>query len=131
MELTRILLVEDDPDIQVVAAFALSELGGMTVETCDSGQQALARAEAFRPDLIAIDVMMPGMDGPSTLRALRATPATAPIPAVFMTARVQAEDIAAYRALGAIGVIGKPFDPVTLAAQFRALWQDWCRESGS
>jgi CheY-like chemotaxis protein len=120
--LERILYVEDDPDIRTVAAFALKAVGGFTLRVCASGEEALEGAPAFRPDLILIDVMMPGMDGPSTLSALRGLPETAGTPAIFMTAKVQPSEVARYKEMGAVDVIPKPFDPMTLAATVRAIF---------
>jgi two-component system, OmpR family, response regulator len=120
--LTRILMVEDDPDIQAVAQLALEALGGFTVEMCGSGGEAVQTALVFAPDLILLDVMMPGMDGPSTLRALREVAQTAGIPVIFMTAKVQASEIAQYKEMGALSVISKPFDPMLLPAMIRDMW---------
>jgi len=122
-ELRRILHVEDDADIREIATVALEAFGGFDVASCAGGEEALARVTDFTPDLLLLDVMMPGRDGPATLAALRALPATAHTPAVFMTAKTQAFEIAAFEALGAIGVITKPFDPATLSEQLRALWE--------
>lgn len=122
MELNRILMVEDEPDIQTVARLALETVGGFTVETCDSGEQALTTAPAFAPDLILLDVMMPGMDGPTTLKALRRVPELAEVPIVFMTAKVQPQEVESFMGLGAEAVIAKPFDPMTLADQVRDIW---------
>ncbi|HOD31909.1 MAG TPA: response regulator [Holophaga sp.] len=121
--LTRILMVEDDPDIRAVAHLSLTAVGGFTVALCASGEEALAQAEAFAPDLLLLDVMMPGMDGPDTLAALRAKPALAGVPALFMTAKVQPQEVAHYRDLGAADVLPKPFDPMALPGQLRALWE--------
>ncbi len=122
-KLTQVLYVEDEPDIQMVARLALESLGGFTVEICSSGDEALARAPAFKPQLILLDVMMPGMDGPTTLKKLRGLPQFADTPVVFMTAKVQPGEVAGYRELGALDVIAKPFDPMTLADQVKAIWQ--------
>jgi CheY-like chemotaxis protein len=124
-DLRRILYVEDEPDIQTVAKLALETLGRFEVATCSSGEEALREAPRFRPDLVLLDVMMPGLDGPATLRALRAVPELAPIPAIFMTAKVQPHEVAELKQLGAIYVIAKPFDPMTLADQIRELWRQW------
>lgn len=121
--LQRILYVEDEPDIQAVARLALEAVGGFTVDIAGSGEAALARVADFRPDLLLLDVMMPGMDGPATLRALRALPGVANLPAIFMTARVQPHEVAELLAEGAIGVIAKPFDPMMLAVSIRQLWE--------
>lgn len=121
-KLQRILYVEDEPDIQAVARIALEMVGGFTVEICSSGKEALTKAPGFAPDLLLLDVMMPGMDGVSTLHALRALPAIATVPAIFMTAKVQPQEIAQLMAVGALEVIPKPFDPMTLADQIRQIW---------
>jgi len=120
--LQKILFVEDDPDIQMVAQLALEAVGGYTVQMCSSGKEALAVAEQFAPDLILLDVMMPGMDGPTTLMELRKKPSLTQTPVVFMTARVQRHEIEQYLAMGAADVISKPFDPMTLSAQVADIW---------
>ena len=120
--LIRILYVEDEPDIQIVARLALETLGGFTVAVCGSGPEALSRAPDFLPQLILLDVMMPIMDGPGTLKLLRALPAFAATPVIFMTAKVQPSEVAHYLALGAVAVIPKPFDPMTLSGQVQAIW---------
>ena len=121
--LEKILYVEDDPDIRAIGAFALESVGGLTVRACGSGAEAVAAAAEFEPQLLLLDVMMPQMDGPATLQALRALDVTASTPAVFMTAKVQPREIEHYGRLGAIDVIAKPFDPMTLAAQVRAIFE--------
>jgi len=93
------------------------------VKICSSGEEALREAAAFAPDMILLDVMMPGMDGPSTLMALREQPSLAELPMAFMTAKVQPAEVAYYKSLGARDVIAKPFDPMTLASQVRAIWE--------
>ena len=120
--LKKILYVEDEPDIQTVATMALQALGGFELECCSSGAEAVAKAPAFEPDVILLDVMMPDMDGPSTLQALRQLPGLALTPVIFMTAKVQAQEVAHYRALGALDVIHKPFDPMSIADQVRQIW---------
>src|SRR5688500_11631890 len=121
-ELRRILLVEDEPDIQVIARLALEAVGGFVVGVCSNGREALATLEGFAPDLVLLDVMMPGMDGPSTLRALRSLDMRVPV--VFITAKARAHEVAKYKALGAIGVVAKPFDPMELASKVRNLWEE-------
>ncbi|MBI3563484.1 MAG: response regulator [Gammaproteobacteria bacterium] len=120
--LNRILYVEDEPDIQAVARIALETVGGFTLEVCGSGKEALAKAPGFKPDLLLLDVMMPGMDGVSTLQAMRQLSNMREIPVMFMTAKVQPQEIAQLLALGALDVIPKPFDPMTLAHQLKQLW---------
>lgn len=122
-KLERILCVEDDPDIQAVIQLALETVGGFTVKLCASGRAALDSVVGFQPDLILLDVMMPGLDGPGTLVALRQLPDAATLPVIFMTAKVQPDEVARYLSLGALAVIAKPFDPLTLAQDIRAHWQ--------
>lgn len=121
--LQRILHVEDDISIQEVAKVALEIVGGFEVTSCDDGQSALSRADAWQPDLILLDVMMPGIDGPTTLGKLREQASTQAIPVVFMTAKVQPSELEHYRAIGALDVVIKPFDPMTLAEQLRRIWE--------
>lgn len=121
-ELRRILLVEDDPDIRIVARLALADLAGFELEVCSSGPEALEKAPGFAPDLIILDVMMPVLDGPSTLKELRLESSLAETPVIFMTAKAQPEEVAEYRRLGALEVIVKPFDPMALGDEVRRIW---------
>lgn len=120
--LKTILYVEDDLDIQTVAQIALEVVGGFELKICSSGKEALVAAAEMVPDLILLDVMMPKMDGPTTLEHLRKINNTLNTPVIFMTAKVQNSEVSFYKSLGAIGVVGKPFDPMTLADQVRKLW---------
>lgn len=120
--LQRILYVEDEPDIQTVAKMALEMVGGFEVKVCSSGEEALLEAEAYAPELVLLDVMMPGMDGPTTLKGLREMAALKDVPVVFMTAKIQPAEVEEYKALGALGVIPKPFDPMTLAREVKEIW---------
>jgi two-component system OmpR family response regulator len=122
-ELKRIMHVEDDPSIQAVAKVALEVVGGFIVETCSGGEDALKAFRHFSPQLILLDVMMPDMDGPSTLKRLQADYDLTQVPVVFMTAKVQANEIESYKDLGAADVVVKPFDPMTLSDQIREIWQ--------
>ena len=121
--LTRILYVEDEPDIQAVAKVALETLGGYTVEICSSGREALEKINAFQPQLIMLDVMMPGMDGPTILGKLRELPQFTDTPVIFMTAKVQSAEVSGYKQIGAVAVIPKPFDPMTLSSQVQQIWE--------
>ena len=121
--LERILYVEDDPDIQTIAMMVLETISGYDVTACSSGKDAIAAAQNFTPDLILLDVMMPGMDGPETLSELRKLSGFESIPAVFMTAKVQPQEVEGYLHLGAVGVIAKPFDPMTLAEELEKIWR--------
>ena len=120
--LRRILLVEDDPDIQEVTTVLLSHIEDFEVRACGTAAEALQIAQDFDPDLILLDVMMPGLDGQGAFAAFRQMPVTAVTPVIFMTARVQPREILEYRHLGSLGVIPKPFDPNTLAETIRGMW---------
>ena len=123
-DLKRILYVEDELDIQAIAKLAIEVVGGLEIKVCSSGEEALDCAESFAPDLFLLDVMMPGLNGPDTLRALQDIPAVAGLPAIFMTAKVQPAEVLEYKALGAIDVIAKPFDPMTLSDQIKEIWNN-------
>lgn len=124
-KLTHILYVEDDPDIQTVAQIALEVVGGFQLTICSCGADALGRVQGgLQPDLLLLDVMMPNMDGPTTLAELRKFAPTANTPVIFMTAKVQTLELEYYKSLGAIGVIAKPFDPMELSSQVNSLWQE-------
>jgi CheY-like chemotaxis protein len=116
----RVLLVDDEDDIRFVARASLERLAGWDVLAASSGAEGIEIARAEQPDAIVLDVMMPGMDGPATLGELRADPATAAIPVVFLTAKIQAEERRRLEELGAAGVVAKPFDPLGLADELRA-----------
>ncbi len=115
------LLVEDEPDIRLVARLALQRQGAFTVVEAASGSAAMRVVATVRPDVILLDVMMPEMDGPDVLRALAGDPSTAGIPVVFLTAKATSEDLSRLGALGAAGIITKPFDATTLAADVRSI----------
>lgn len=115
----KILHVEDEPDIREVAAMALDLEGDIDLTAAASGPDALALLDGFTPDAVLLDVMMPGMDGPSVLVELRKRPELKATPVIFMTARVQTSEVARYLELGAVGVITKPFDPMTLGREVK------------
>jgi CheY-like chemotaxis protein len=116
----KVLVIDDEPDIRRIARLGLTKVGKMDVVEAANGTEGLARAKAERPDAILLDVMMPGLDGPSTLVRLREDPETAAVPVVFLTAKAIAAEVDRLRALGAAGVLTKPFDPMTLARELRA-----------
>ena len=118
--LKRILLVDDQRDIRSIVGLALGKIGGFQVKVCESGEEALANATEFAPDLLLLDLSMPVLDGVGTLKALRARGLEAP--AIFFTARLHPKDAERYRELGVLGVIPKPFDPLKLGAQLREMW---------
>lgn len=121
-KLKRILLVEDEQDIRKIVQVALENLGNFEVATCDSGKEALKLIKSYQPDLLILDVMMPIMDGQTTLQEIRKMDPLQDIPVIFLTAKVQSHEIEHYIELGVIGVISKPFDPLTLASQVNELW---------
>ena len=117
----KILLVDDDEDIRLVGAIALQRTSGWKVVEAASGREALCRIAEDRPDVVLLDVMMPDVDGPATLARIRSDPKTADLPVIFLTARAQKHEIESYLALGADGVIAKPFDVITLADEIRRI----------
>lgn len=124
-ELHRILYVEDDADIREIVRMSLEMVGKYQVAACGSAADALRVVDDFDPDLLLLDVMMPGMDGPATLEHLRAHEAAANAPAIFLTANVQACDMAQYEGMGVVDVIVKPFDPMRLPAQIAETWRQY------
>jgi CheY-like chemotaxis protein len=121
--LQRVMCVEDDPDIRAIIEFSLVEIGALQVLCCDGGDAALLAVADFRPDLVLLDVMMPGLSGPDTLRALRQRPAMRGVPVVFMTAKALPHELESLLEHGATGIIVKPFDPMTLPQDIRPFWE--------
>jgi two-component system, cell cycle response regulator len=121
--LKSLLYVDDDSDIREIVQMSLSLDGDLEVHTSDGGERALLKMKVEKPDLVVLDVMMPGMDGPSLLRRMRSDPELARIPVIFMTAKVSTSETGRLRELSSIGIIAKPFDPMTLGKQVRALWE--------
>ncbi len=123
--LEKILLAEGDPDVQEITTFALRSSGPYTVEVCCTGRELLERIDEIDPQLILLDVMMPGMDGITTLKELRKIPRYIEIPVIFFSARDEAEDIAKYVNSGVSNVIPKPFDPLLLSDIIEDVWSKW------
>jgi CheY-like chemotaxis protein len=121
--LGHILCVDDEEDILQVAKLSLEAVGGFRASLCRGSAGAVEMVRDLAPDLILLDVMMPDMDGPATLAKLRSGGAVARIPVIFMTAKAQPGEIGHYLNLGAIGVISKPFDPMSLSGEIRELWR--------
>lgn len=121
-ELRRILLVEDDPDIAVLVKISLEDFGGYELVHCSSGADALARIDEIAPDLAILDFAMPGMNGDKLFMALKARPQTAGLPVIFMTASVMPARVAVLKAMGALEVFAKPFDPIQLPDRVKAVW---------
>ena len=124
MKVSKVMIVDDEEDIRLVAELAARRIGHWEVVLAASGSEALMKAAVERPDVVLLDVMMPGMNGLATLEKLRAQPETAGIPVIFLTAKVQRHEVDEYRAIGACGVIRKPFDVMTLADEIREIVRD-------
>jgi two-component system, OmpR family, response regulator len=121
--LREILYVDDEPDIREIVQMALGLLPTLSVNTADSGMRALQSMQVSKPDLVLLDVMMPNMDGPTTLQQMRSQPELQSIPVIFMTAKAMPQEVARFRALGAAAVIAKPFDPMLLAEHVLSIWE--------
>lgn len=119
MHIEKVLLVDDDPNIRLIAQIGLEDTPEWIITTAESGAEAIAKASVDPPDLILLDMMMPGMDGKTTLTKLRAIECMSKIPVIFMTAKVQTHELENYLSLGAAGVISKPFDPMTLSSDIK------------
>ena len=124
-ELKKILYVEDQKDIQMIAKAALETIGEYELMICSSGIEALAQIVEFKPDLLLLDVMMPGMDGPATLKEIKKRDDVKNIPVIFMTAKVLPSEIDQLMSMGAISIVPKPFDPVTLANNIQQIWNEY------
>jgi len=122
--LKTILYVEDDIHVRTTAKLVLEVIGNITVRDCGSGNDALCAARDFTPDLIVLDVMMPEIDGISTLAMLRCLPHLADVPAMFVTGLTSPDDMERYAEVGAIGVIAKPVVPLRLAGQLHSMWSE-------
>jgi two-component system OmpR family response regulator len=120
----KVLIVDDEDDIRRIARIALTKVGQMDVIEASSGTEGVRLAVEERPDVVLLDVMMPGLDGPSTLAALRSDAATASLPVVFLTAKAMASEVERLKGLGVRGVLTKPFDPMTLASELRAILKE-------
>ncbi len=116
-----VLIVDDDPTIREIVALTLTHVAGYDVRQADSGAAGLAAAKAQVPDAILLDVMMPGMDGPSTFQGLLADEQTKDVPVVFLTAKLLPDERARLERLGAKGLIGKPFDALDLVSQLQRI----------
>ena len=121
--LNRICYVEDDEDIQRIVRMSLERVGKMTVEVVSDPMVAIDRIIAFKPDLVMLDWMMPGMDGPTLFRKMRELPETRDLPVVFITAKATQRELDELRSMGAAGTILKPFSPKDLPTQLRTIWQ--------
>ena len=120
--LNRVLYVEDDEDIQRIVRMSLERIGKMTVHVVSDPLLAIEAMKQFKPELVMLDWMMPGMDGPTLFRKMREVPETKDYPVVFITARAHQRETAELHTLGAVAVISKPFSPKDLPDQLRSIW---------
>ena len=127
MTIKKILLIDDEENIRLIAQIGLEDRPDWQVLSAASGEQGLALAIVEKPDLILLDVMMAGMDGKATLQKLKETPQIANIPVIFMTAKAQKHELDSYLNLGVLGVIIKPFDPLTLSSEVEKLAGSLCK----
>ncbi|MDR3616102.1 MAG: response regulator [Candidatus Obscuribacterales bacterium] len=121
MSVLKVLLIDDDPDIRKITALAMKRVAKWEVEVAASGPEGLSVVREVDPDVILLDVMMPGMDGPTVLKELKRSALTAHIPVIFLTAKIQRDEVDQYMSMGVVGVLKKPFNPLLLPAQIRQL----------
>lgn len=121
VKIKKVLLVEDEPHIRRIGELSLRGVGRWEVVLAASGAEGLDRAAEEQPDVILLDVMMPGMDGPTMLAELQSQSNTSMIPVIFMTAKVEKPEVERYLSLGAAGVISKPFDPLKLPREIEQI----------
>lgn len=121
-ELKKILYAEDEPDVQTVVELTVQTMSNYTIKICDNGKKLLECVQDYEPDLILLDVMMPEMDGPTTFKNLQENSQTKDIPVVFMTAKAQVHEIETFKQTGILGIITKPFDPISLCNEIEKIW---------
>jgi CheY-like chemotaxis protein len=123
--LRRVLLIEDELPLRRLAQAALAGLARWEVESCATGEEGLAAARRDPPDVVLLDVQLPGMDGPATLSALRREPGLERVPVIFLTATSEADELERLSGLGAAGVLRKPFAPLSLHREVQAIVDAW------
>jgi len=121
--LQRVCYVEDDEDIRKIVRMSLERIGKLTVEVIGDPLAAIEAMKSFKPELVMLDWMMPGMDGPTLYRKMQEVPEVRDVPVVFITAKASEKEMNELRALGAAGTISKPFSPQDLPGQLRAIWE--------
>lgn len=126
--LKKILHVDDSDDIRELVRHGLERAAGITLMSCASAGEALDRASAFAPDLLLLDSIMPDISGVQLYEQLRACPGLAETPVIFLTTQAETLDFTSFLRVGAIDVIGKPFDVNTLADTVEEIWREfWAR----
>lgn len=123
-KLKKVILADDDKDILTVAQYSLETMPELEVKYCNSGEDAIQEALIFLPDLFVLDMMMPKMDGLETMKAIRLLPKLSNIPVIFLTAKIQINEVENYLKMGAIAVIPKPFDPMVLGKDIQICWEN-------
>lgn len=118
----KILYAEDEPDVQTIVEISVWSTSDYELKVCKNGKLLLECVEDYNPDLILLDVMMPEMDGPTTFQNLQLNEKTKGIPVIFITAKAQVHEVKLFKETGVIGVITKPFDPITLCSTIKELW---------
>lgn len=122
MKNLKILYAEDEPDVQTIVEISVWSTSNYEIKTCKNGKLLLECVEEYKPDLILLDVMMPEMDGPTTYKNLQLNEKTKYIPVIFITAKAQTHEVELFKETGVIGVITKPFDPITLCSDIQNIW---------
>lgn len=123
-ELNKILYAEDEPDVQTVVEMTIQTMSNYQIKICENGKKLLESIDEYFPDLILLDVMMPEMDGPTTFKYLQENENTKKIPVIFMTAKAQVHEIEKFKEIGVVGIITKPFDPLTLCDEIQEIWNN-------
>jgi two-component system OmpR family response regulator len=126
--LKRIMYVDDDPDLQDIVRLALETRSGLTVKSCCSGKEAIEEIVHFQPDLVLLDLVLPDLKGTRLLKVLPEIPGRPRTPVIFLSAKIQPGEVEKYKKWGAIGVINKPFNPLTLARHVRDIWEEKARK---
>lgn len=122
-ELKKILYAEDEPDVRTVVEMTIETMSNYELKTCNNGKELIEYVNEYSPDLILLDVMMPEMDGPTTFKQLQANDSMKNIPVIFMTAKAQVHEVEIFKEIGAVGVIIKPFDPMSLCSEIEQIWE--------
>lgn len=124
-KLGKILYIEDEPDVQNIVLMALEDIGGYEMKICGSGKEAFETIKTYKPDLFLVDVMLPDMDGPTVLKKIKENPELEKVPAVFITAKTELQELVEFKSLNVLGIIRKPFDPIAISETISSLWNEY------